>query len=144
GGDPLAAFKDGFEPAIGLRQLGDHALADFETLAGAKPLRVLDEQGNGDRVDLHRRDAPLLQVCVERVHPGGIEVPVGARPQKHALGHVLAPALHRGAGQKVANPWSFGFADPEQTYGPAPITNSDVVRLASPPSPPDLLYQRPD
>jgi peptidoglycan/LPS O-acetylase OafA/YrhL len=120
GGDPPAALQLGDELAMRHPEVDDQVLERLDALGLAEPLGVVEEQGDGEGVDLRRGDRPLLEVGLQGVDPGRVQVPVGAGAQEHPLGHVLAPEAHRPTHHHGVDAALAGVGGGRQRVGPGP------------------------
>lgn len=95
GKDGLAAGQRRFEPAVGLDEPGDEILPDADLLDVLKPLGVLEEQPDRDRVRICGHYLALIEVRLESADTAGVKMPVGPGAKEHAVGHLLSPEHHR-------------------------------------------------
>lgn len=72
------------EPSARPAHVADACAAYGDALGDAKPLRVVDEQLDGNRVDVGPRHPSFPQIRAERVLSLRVEVPVERRAQDQA------------------------------------------------------------
>jgi hypothetical protein len=97
---------------------------DCDALRVAEPLRVVDEELEGDRVDVVGVDAVVLRVCGERVLPLGSRcqsiderrsMPTGMLRRQNSIGSPTTSG---------SRPMDLAAAAVARPYGPAPMTSS--------------------
>ena len=71
-------------------------------------------------IDLCRVDGALLQVRLQGVDRGCVQVPVGSRAQEHPRGHVVLPEAHRPADDHGVDTVLAGQGGGRQGVGPGP------------------------
>jgi hypothetical protein len=78
GTDAPTALERRLEVPVGLGEIPHQLRQYVDVRPLLKPIDVVEEQRDRDRVGLQRVDPTLIEVRHKGVHAGGVEVPVGA------------------------------------------------------------------
>jgi hypothetical protein len=92
------------EAAVRRGEVGDEPLVHVEGRLVAEPVRVVEEDRDGQRVEVLGPQTSVLEEGLERVGAARVEVPADARAQEHVRGHLLAPERHRVSDQVGVDP----------------------------------------